>query len=107
MTSLRKNVSLLRKLKSSKPSVRNKILKNADKELVTCICECAYNTLNNNVPLSRGQLNRLARHKRTLRKLAKRGESWKKKHKIISQSGGFILPLLAPIIGGLLQKYLF
>jgi hypothetical protein len=37
--------------------------------------------------------------------LAKKGEPWKKK--ITSQTGGFIISLLAPIFGGLLQKYLF
>ncbi|KAF4524189.1 hypothetical protein B566_EDAN011022 [Ephemera danica] len=54
------------------------------------------------------QLKRLSRHKRMLRRLAKKGESWKKKKQaIVRQSGGFLLPLLAPILGTFLSSIAF
>ncbi|KAF4529188.1 hypothetical protein B566_EDAN017653 [Ephemera danica] len=83
MSSLRKNLLILRRLSKSKPKVRKEILKHADKELVRCICECAHNTIYNNVPVTEPQLKRLSRHKRMLRRLAKKGESWKKKKQTI------------------------
>ncbi|KAF4530492.1 hypothetical protein B566_EDAN018468 [Ephemera danica] len=64
------------------------------------------NTLKGRVKLTPLQKRRLSRHKNTLRKLAKRGDTWKEKRKIISQSGGFLLPLLAPILGTVLSTVL-
>ena len=108
MSSLRKNLMILRKLSKSKPKVRKEFLKHADKELVRCICECAHNTIYNNVPVTKPQLKRLSRHKRMLRRLAKKGESWKKKKQaIVRQKGGFLLPLLAPILGTFLSSIVF
>lgn len=106
MKSLRENAAELRNLRFSKPARRKLLLKNASKKLVKCICECAHNTLNKNVPLTKAQFKRLAPYKQTLRKLCKRKESLNKKKKIINQSGGFLLPLLTPIIALLLQSVL-
>lgn len=106
MKSLRENAVELKQLRYSKPTRRKQMLKNASRKLVQCICECAHNTINKNVPLTEAQFKRLAPYKHTLRKLCKRGETWDKKKKIINQSGGFLLPLLVPIIGLLLQKAL-
>ena len=103
MSSLRKNLMLLRRIGKSNPRARKALLKNVDKEMVQCICECAHNTIYSNVPVTKPQFKKLSRHKRLLRQLAKKGESWKKKKKVIlRQSGGFLLPLLAPILGSLL-----
>ena len=102
MSSLQRNLTKLRRIRKSSVSERKRLLKNADKDLVQCICDCAYNCINSNVPITSAQYKRLARHKQTLRKLSKKGESWKKKKKVISQSGGFILPLLAPIFASII-----
>lgn len=106
MKAVRKYLTKLKKLKRVSPAERKKLLKEADDGLIHCICECAHNTLNSNVPLTSAQFTRLARHKRILRRLSQSGESVKKKRKIIQQSGGFLLPLLAPILGALLGNFL-
>jgi hypothetical protein len=102
----RSHIAVLKRLRKSTPFVRKKIISEADKDLIKTLCEVAHNTLQNKVPLNKKQYKDLVRHKKILRKLAKQGENWKKKKKVIKQSGGFILPLLAPILGIFLQKLL-
>ena len=97
MSSLQRNIAKLRRIRKSSISERKRILNDADEDLVQCICDCAYNCINSNVPITSAQYKRLAQHKHTLRRLSKKGESWKKKKEVINQSGGFILPLLVPI----------
>ena len=101
---LKKNTAVLRRLQKCSRKERESILANADESLIRCICEISQNTLNNNVPLTSSQLKKLSRHKSILRRLCGKKESWKKKKKIIYQTGGFILPLLAPLLGVFLQK---
>lgn len=99
------NADFLKALHNLKPSHRVVLLRNADCSNVQCICECVYNILNGKVPLNKNQRDRLGRYKTTLRKLIKRGENWKKKKKILVQSGGAFLPLLlAPLLSGVLSS---
>ncbi|KAF4527397.1 hypothetical protein B566_EDAN016140, partial [Ephemera danica] len=77
------NLMLLRRIGKSNPRARKALLKNVDKDMVQCICECAHNTIYSNVPVTKPQFKKLSRHKRLLRQLAKKGESWKKKKKVI------------------------
>ena len=63
------------------------IMKAADKELVDAVCECALNVLKENVRLSPLQKQRLAKHKRALRALARKGRSLQTK-KALLQKGG-------------------
>lgn len=104
MHSVKKNLIRLKQLCKTSKKDRDQILKSADIELIRCLCEIADNTLNNNVQLTNAQYEKLVRHKSTLRKLCKKGEGWKKKKKIIRQTGGFLLPLLVPILSLLLGK---
>jgi hypothetical protein len=106
MRSVKKNLIRLKRICKTTKKGRDKILKNADIELIRCLCEIAENTLNNNIHLSNAQYQKLARHKSTLRKLCKRGEGWKKKKSLIRQTGGFLLPLLIPILSLILGKVL-
>lgn len=97
------NTDILKFLHKAKPQYRKAILRAADEDLVHCICECTHNTLKGRVQLSAEQKNRLARHKKILRRLIRRGESIETKKKIINQQGGAFLPmLLAPLITGVL-----
>lgn len=97
------NAEILRFLHKAKPQYRKAILKAADKELVHCICECAYNTIKGKVPISKSQKKRLTAHKKILRRIVKRGEPISAKKKIINQKGGAFLPMiLAPLITGVL-----
>jgi transposase len=106
MHSIEKHRLVLQRLRRGSTKVRKNILDTADKHLVHCLCECAHNILNSNVPLSKLQYRKLARHKKTLRALVKRGRDWNAKKKIIKQKGGFLIPLLAPILGTLLAHAL-
>jgi hypothetical protein len=106
MRSVKKNLSRLKQIFKATKKGRDKLIKNADIELIRCLCEIAENTLNNNIHLSTDQYEKLTRHKSTLRKLCKRGEGWKKKKSLIRQTGGFLLPLLIPILSVILGKVL-
>lgn len=98
---------LLRVLHHATPSLRKAILREADKPLVYTICELCDNTLSGNVPLTPSQKQKLIRHKVILKKLAKRGESWKIKKKALTQKGGSFLPLLLSVLAPTLGKLLF
>jgi hypothetical protein len=95
--------ALLQTLRKSTPGKRVKILKNSNDELINCLCECALNTINCNVPLSNSQLIKLRPHKQILRYLANKKFSLKnKRKKIVKQAGGFLLPLIIPILSSVL-----
>jgi len=105
MHSLRKNLAKLKRLRKAGPGKRREMLKNADRDLVQCLCECAHNCIYNRLPMTQAQFKQLAKHKQTLRKLSKPGENWKKKKTIIRQSGGFLLPLLGTVFSTLLETF--
>ena len=68
----------------------------ADDNLICCLCECAQNILNGNVPLNKVHLRKLKRYKTDVRKLVQRRTGKHQKKKIL-QKGGFLPALLAPI----------
>ena len=76
------------------------ILKSADRELVKCICECALNVLNGNIPLDITQKRKLNKYKQQLRQLSS-NKSILQKRKIIQTGSGFLPLLLGPIISAL------
>lgn len=100
---LRKHAAILRTIYKARPDLRKNLLKLADQDLIRCICECADNTLKGHVKLTSSQKTKLSRYKKVLRRLAKKGESWKSKRKFISQSGGALPALLVPILGTVLS----
>lgn len=71
--------------------------KNASKDFVMCICECASNVLKGNVPLTNSQRKKLSCKKNSLRKLVNKRLGLKRKQKII-QRGGFLSALIGPIV---------
>jgi hypothetical protein len=101
---IRKHAAILRTIIKARPDLRKALLKLADEGLIKAICECADNTLKGHVKLNPRQKKNLSRHKHILRRLAKPGETWKKKKRIIVQSGGFMLPLIAPVLGTFLAS---
>jgi hypothetical protein len=104
MSPINQYLPSLVKLRKSRARDRKRIIEKADDKVIHCICECAHNCLNSNIPLNKLQYKKLARHKHTLRRLCKTGETIKKKRSIIKQSGGFILPLLIPLLSLLIQN---
>lgn len=101
---VKKNVNLLRALSLMTPKQRKSVLKSADKELIQSVCECAYNLLLGNVNIKPQLKRKLSKYKTILRKLVKKGESFKnKKRFIVQQGGGVVLPL---VISAVLQTLL-
>jgi hypothetical protein len=100
---VKENVNLLRVLTRLPPSARARVIEQMDQSAVCSICECAQNTLKGNVKLSASQKRRLSRYRNVLRRLCKPGESWKAKKKIIKQGGGFIIPLLLPVLANIIK----
>ena len=96
---------MLSVLAKAKRPMCKAIIGAADRELITCLCECAQNVLNSNVPLSKPHLKRLQRYRTDVRKLAKKRTAKHTKKKIL-QKGGFLAALLAPIAVEVLTKVL-
>ena len=78
------------------PQMCKAIIGAADHELMSCLCECAQNILNGNVPLTKSHLKHLQWYHSDVRTLAKKRAPKHKKKKIL-QKGGFLSALLAPI----------
>ena len=76
------------------------LLKNANGDLIKCICECALNVLCGNIPLDTSQKNNLQKYKHQLRSLTSRKNITQKK-KIIQKGTGLLPFLLAPVITAL------
>jgi hypothetical protein len=93
---LKKHANELVYLQKARPYIRNHIIDKADHSLIECLCECAYNILKENAPLTRKQKDQLKRNKTRLRELMKKSVALKKK-KTILQKGDFLGSLLAPI----------
>lgn len=85
---------------------RKALLTKADPCLIRCICECALNILQGNIPLVKAQKNKLKPHKKVLRSLASEKASIAKKKRLIVEKGGFLPLLLAPILGTLISNAL-
>jgi len=108
---LRDNEPFLRLVasKSTSPKQRREIVRTASKEQVNTVCECAYNLLKQNVPVTPNQLEGLKRYKKLLYILVDRGVPVERKRRRLQQSGGLLPALLAPIvgsiIGGLVDRY--
>jgi hypothetical protein len=96
---VRKHAAILRTIQKARPDLRKSLIQLADEDLIRCICECADNTLKGNVKLTPAQHKKLSRYKKVLRRIAKKGESWRAKRKVISQCGGALPALLIPILG--------
>lgn len=94
-------------LLSLTPKERKAVLKVLDARKIRSICECAFNLLRGNINLTdKCKLRQLSKHKVTLRQLAKRGDSWKKKRQVLVQKGGgILLPiLLSTVLQAAIQK---
>lgn len=98
---LRRYSSTLRYLTNAPADISQAIIKGSDPGLMTCLCECAKNILNGNVPLTASQKAKLRSHKTGLRTLANKSVSPARKRRVLQQ-GGFLGALLAPIAASVL-----
>jgi hypothetical protein len=70
--------------------------------LIKAIVECAINTLNGNHKLSKEEKSKLSKYKNRSRALIDPKVSFKSKRKLLTQKGGFIVPLLTSILSGVI-----
>jgi hypothetical protein len=96
----------LKVLFNSSPELRKALLRHADKKLICTVCEVVHNFLRGNINIEASDKKKLSKHKILFRTVASKGKSWKQKRRIIQKGGGFIIKLLAPILGALLGNLL-
>ena len=94
---VRRQAPILKVLANAHPHVCRSILKGADKDLLHCLSECAYNILQGNVHLTPNQKASLTKYKQKIRQVANKRTALKQKQKIV-QTGGFLPALLAPLL---------
>lgn len=97
-TKLKKNIDYIKVLSKANKQQQKAILQAANKELIECLCECALNIVNGNVPLKNSDLQKLQKHKSRLRGLSDPSIKIKEKRILLQQKGGFLPILLAPIL---------
>lgn len=102
----RKNYHHLKVLASSKPNQVKAILKTADEPLIHTLCECIYNLLNSNLPISRQKKKKLSPYRKHLIKLATKGVALKQKRNLLVQKGGNFLSILLPPAIALLEQFI-
>jgi hypothetical protein len=92
-------------LAKASPMKRKAILQVGGNDLVHGVSECCLNILNGAVKLTPAQKKKLVKFRKPIRKLADKRVPLKVKHRLITQTGGFLAPLLSvltPILGTLL-----
>ena len=94
---VRRQAPILQVLAKAHPHVCQAILKGADKDLLQCLSECAYNILQGNVHLTPSQKASLTKYKQKIRQVANKRTALKQKQKIV-QTGGFLPAILAPLL---------
>ena len=77
--------------------LRKTILDYADAELISPLCECAYNILRGTVRLTPLENVRLRRYTSDLRTIANRKSAVTRRRRILQQKGGFLPALLAAL----------
>jgi len=97
MTRVTSNYHHLQVFKTAKFQLRKAIITNCDGELVKAIIECVLNVLQDNVKITPCQ-KKLQKFKGKLRAIADRRVSLSGKKQLINQRGGFLVPLLSPIL---------
>lgn len=96
---LKRNLPCLHLLSIASKNQRTALINNATRDQIRCICDCAQNFLDGNLPFTEQQINKLFRHRDTLHYLAKnKHTNGKEKRELIVQNGGFLPLLLTPIL---------
>jgi hypothetical protein len=104
---LRINQPFIHLLARSSAKRRKFFLKQATKEELASLFEICLNILRGHVPLSVHMHKKLERERHTLRTLADKKISLRRKKKVINQKGGFLGTLAAialPLLAQLLTK---
>jgi hypothetical protein len=102
MNRLKSQLHFLNVLKDAKPQARCALPAPADDELIKVIGECAINTQDWNHTLSIDENCKLNKYKNGIRALVNPKISFKSKHTLLVQKGGFIVPLLESVLSGVI-----
>ena len=103
---LRRNIPQLKELKSAAVKKRKKIIAAANSDLIKCVCDCCANVVKGNLHINKVHRKKLARHAGTIRELSRKKQSVAKRRALLSQKGGFLPVLLAPVLS-LIASQLF
>lgn len=98
-----RNKDFLKSLNVCKKRDIDVILAKATKDQLDSITEIARNTLKGRIPYTQSSLKKLKRHKNTIREIAKKSISLKKKKQILKQKGGFLPFLIGPVLASVLS----
>jgi len=104
---IKNNIAFIRDIHTLKKQKLRQRLRGATKEEIEFLCDCAFNILRKNIPLSSEQLVELRRPpvRKAVYLLASNNIPFSRRRQIVtSQTGGFlpILSIAAPILSGLL-----
>ena len=107
---LRKNANILKYLHKANPFIRDYIIRNSHKELVTCFQKIAINILHKKLKLSKRKARNLLKYRENLITLVNARKSLTLKRKSL-QTGGFlsvllsaVIPLLASLVSSAIKK---
>lgn len=104
MKRIRNNSQFLKLLLKTSPKKRRSLLRTANKEQVSCLCEICLNILAGNIPVN---IKKIKKFKNILRKLANPSTKFTtKKNIFVNQSGGFLsklLPTIASVLSNILD----
>lgn len=91
--------TFLKLIAATSPRQRKAMLESASPGQILAICETALNILNQLIPLSEGQIQKLHRHRHIIRTLADSKVSVaKKRSHLLKQKGGFFTLLIPPAL---------
>ncbi|KAJ8665385.1 hypothetical protein QAD02_007047 [Eretmocerus hayati] len=94
-----KYASISRALCHLSKDQRIAVLRKAASDLIKCICECALNILNGNIPLDDYEERKLRKYAEILRKLIIPSGTWNSKRVVIIRKIAEFLPtLLLPVL---------
>ena len=107
---LRKNANILKYLHKAGPFIRDYIIQNSHKELVSCFQKIALNILHKKLKLPKSKLRNILKYRENLFTLANARKSLSLKRKSL-QTGGFlsvllsaVIPLLASLVSTAIKK---
>ena len=101
---VKNNLAFMRDIHTSSLQKRKERLRNINKREVDFVCDCAFNILRKNLPLTHDQIKGLRQPtvKKVVYTLANKSVPYERRRDIIKQSGGFLPLLLAPLLGSIL-----
>jgi hypothetical protein len=94
---LHRNITLLDVLSKATKAQRDALINTATNDQLQCICDCATNILNENIPISDNQYKKLRRFQNQIRYISNSDDNIANK-KLVIQKGGFLPVLLTPIL---------